>query len=47
MDGGTHPVEFSIDHPDRPLNRLTTAFRPFVALPILVVLATVSIRLGL
>jgi len=47
MDGSTYPVELSIDYPDRPLNRGTTAFRPFVALPILVVLATVSIRLGL
>jgi hypothetical protein len=36
------PVRFSIDYPDRPLNRLTTAFRIFVAIPILVVLAAVS-----
>jgi hypothetical protein len=35
-------VQFSVEYPDRPLNRLTTAFRIFVAIPILIVLATVS-----
>jgi hypothetical protein len=35
-------VQFSVDYPDRPLNRLTTAFRIFVAIPILIVLGTVS-----
>jgi hypothetical protein len=38
----TYPVQFSVDYPDRPLNRLTTGFRIFVAIPILIVLATVS-----
>jgi hypothetical protein len=37
-----YPVQFAVERPDRPLNRLTTAFRPIVALPILVVLAAVS-----
>jgi hypothetical protein len=37
-----YPLRFRVDYPDRPLNRLTTFFRPFVALPILVVLASVS-----
>ena len=37
-----YPVEFSVDYPDRPLDRLTTAFRLIVAIPILVVLALVS-----
>src|SRR5207253_11424615 len=37
-----YPVQFSVDYPDRPLNRLTTAFRIFVAIPILIVLASVS-----
>jgi hypothetical protein len=37
-----YPLRFRVDYPDRPLNRLTTFFRPFVALPILVVLAAVS-----
>jgi hypothetical protein len=39
---GAHPVTLAIDYPERPLNRLTTAFRPFVALPILILLGTVS-----
>lgn len=34
----TYPVQFSVDFPDRPLNRITTLFRLFVALPILIVL---------
>jgi hypothetical protein len=38
----THPIHFSVDYPDRPLNRVTTAFRAVVALPILAVLAAVS-----
>jgi hypothetical protein len=37
-----YPVRFSVDYPDRPLNRLTTAFRLIVAVPILVVLGAVS-----
>ena len=41
MDGA-YPVEFSVDYPDRPLNRLTTAFRLIVAIPILILLGTVS-----
>jgi Domain of unknown function (DUF4389) len=38
----TYPVQFSVDYPDRPLNRLTTLFRIFVAIPILIVLGAVS-----
>src|SRR5688572_25347081 len=37
-----YAVQFSVDYPDRPLNRLTTAFRIFVAIPILIVLGAVS-----
>ena len=37
-----YPVQFSVDYPDRPLNRLTTAFRIFVAIPIAIVLSSVS-----
>jgi len=37
-----HPVRFDVDYPDRPLNRLTTFFRPLVALPILIVLGAVN-----
>jgi Domain of unknown function (DUF4389) len=42
MEPATYPVQFSIDYPDRSLNRLTTAFRILVAIPILIVLASVS-----
>src|SRR6202165_3965776 len=38
----TYPVQFDVDFPARPLNRLTTAFRIFVAIPILVVIGTLS-----
>ena len=37
-----YPVGFSVDYPDRPLNRLTTAFRFFVAIPILIVLTALA-----
>src|SRR5262249_18468324 len=37
-----YPVQFAVDYPDRDLNRLTTFFRIFVAIPILFVLASVS-----
>jgi hypothetical protein len=33
-----HPVRFSVDYPDRPLNRVTTAFRIFTVIPIAIVL---------
>jgi hypothetical protein len=38
----TYPVQFSVDYPDRQLNRVTTFFRIFVAIPILILLGTVS-----
>jgi hypothetical protein len=37
-----YAVRLDIDYPDRNLNRVTTAFRIFVAIPILIVLAAVS-----
>ena len=37
-----YPVRFTVDYPDRPLDRLTTGFRIVVAIPILIVLGTVS-----
>ena len=40
--GDTHPVRFAVDYPDRDLNRLTTLFRLFAAIPILIVVASVS-----
>src|SRR5437763_4012013 len=42
MQQSTYPVQFSVDYPDRSLNRLTTGFRIFVAIPILIVLGAVS-----
>ena len=42
MQQQTYPVRFSVDYPDRALNRVTTGFRIFVAIPILVVLGAVS-----
>jgi hypothetical protein len=42
MQQPAHPVRFSVDYPDRPLDRLTTGFRIFVAIPILIVLGSVS-----
>jgi len=37
-----YPVRFSVDYPDRALDRVTTAFRIFVAVPILIVIGAVS-----
>ena len=37
-----YPVQFTVDYPDRSLDRLTTGFRILVAIPILIVLGTVS-----
>ena len=39
---GDYPVQFAVEYPDRPLNRLTSFFRIFVIIPILIVLGTVS-----
>jgi hypothetical protein len=38
----SYPVRFTVDYPDRPLDRLTTGLRIVVAIPILIVLGTVS-----
>ncbi|HKA97460.1 MAG TPA: DUF4389 domain-containing protein [Streptosporangiaceae bacterium] len=37
-----YPVRFSVDYPDRDLNRVTTAFRIFTVIPIAIVIGTVS-----
>src|SRR5919107_833522 len=37
-----YPVRFSVEYPDRPLNRLTTAFRIFTVIPIAIVLGLVG-----
>jgi hypothetical protein len=42
MQQMAYPVRFTVDYPDRSLDRLTTGFRIFVAIPILIVLGSVS-----
>jgi len=37
-----YPVQFSVDYPDRPLNRLSTAFRIILVIPIVIVLGAVN-----
>jgi energy-coupling factor transporter transmembrane protein EcfT len=37
-----YPIKFSVDYPDRPLNRLTTALRIFTAIPIVILLGMVN-----
>jgi hypothetical protein len=36
-----HPVTFSVEYPERELDRFSTLLRPILAIPILIVLATV------
>lgn len=38
----SYPVQFNVDFPARPLDRVGTAFRIFAAIPILIVLGTLS-----
>src|SRR5689334_9417303 len=38
----SYPLTYSVDYPDRELNRLTTFFRIFTFIPIAIILATVS-----
>jgi hypothetical protein len=37
-----YPVRFSVDYPDRPLNRVSTAFRIFAVIPIAIVLGVIG-----
>jgi len=37
-----YPVDFAVEYPDRELNRLTTGFRVFTVIPILIVLGTIA-----
>jgi len=37
-----YPVQFTVEYPDRDLNRLTTALRLIVAIPILIVVAAIA-----
>ncbi len=42
MQQEAYPVGVTVDYPDRPLDRLATGLRIVVAIPILIVLGTVS-----
>jgi hypothetical protein len=42
MATSSYPVQLEVDYPDRPLNRLTSAFRIFCAIPILIVLGALA-----
>jgi hypothetical protein len=37
-----HPIRFTVDYPDRELDRLATAFRLFTVIPIAIVLASIG-----
>lgn len=38
----SYPVTFAVDYPARPLNRLTTFFRIFTIIPIVIVMASIT-----
>ncbi len=42
VGGGEYPVRFSVDYPDRGLDRLTTALRVFTVIPIAIVLGSIG-----
>ncbi len=42
MQHAAYPVQVSVDYPDRPLDKLTTFFRIFIAIPIVIVLGVVA-----
>jgi hypothetical protein len=42
QNGSYYPVQLSVDYPERELDWLTTLLRPFLAIPILVVLGSVA-----
>jgi hypothetical protein len=42
MNGTSYPVSFSVDYPDRELDRVTSFFRIFTVIPIGIVLAAVA-----
>jgi hypothetical protein len=37
-----YPVRYAVDYPDRQLNRVSTAFRIFTAIPILILIGTIT-----
>lgn len=46
MEPSAYPVTFSVDYPDRPLNRLTTFLRIFTVIPIAIVADLLAGGLG-
>jgi len=42
QSGDQYPVQFSVEYPDRDLDRLLTAFRIIVAIPILIVVGAIG-----
>ena len=42
MEVSDYPVTFSVDYPDRELNRVTTAFRIFTVIPIAIILTAIG-----
>ena len=42
MQQATYPVQFSVDYPDRPPDRMTSFFRIFLVIPIAIVLGAVE-----
>jgi len=42
-----YPLSFDVDYPDRELNRLTTAFRIVLAVPVLLLAALISNSIGI
>jgi hypothetical protein len=40
--GSDYPLQFAVEYPDRDLNRLTTAFRIIVAIPIIILAASID-----
>jgi hypothetical protein len=42
MNEEPYPLQFAVDYPDRQLNRVSTAFRIFAAIPILIVIAVLG-----
>jgi hypothetical protein len=46
MNETPYPVQFAVDYPERDLNRLSSAFRIFAAIPILIVLVALAGHVG-
>ena len=42
MQPASHPVQFSVEYPDRDLDRVSTAFRVFTVIPIAIVLSAIT-----